>query len=350
MPTVTCPFCSESNDTVEVPAGKRLICRRCGESFTPVATSSASSISVATSPVMVHPARAFLVPAFMSATLFVVVFSVGIYAIFFGKSNRLDRTNPEAARATLPWEYLPREMNLLVDVAPRASGKSLDGILNVIGLPTEIYTQTLQKMGLNDWDIAQLTLALVVANDALLPRAVIVVQLKSPPASPEKVLQGLGAKREGEHFKLTLGQVPMLLNRPRADVYLFATDVKDFKPQALTAAERSRWDSHLARLPNLPLGMLIADSDDWSKKPSLELLMTMRPKSAPVLRERAKQIRTVVVGLSENGVLDAEIEATDKTNADKLATVVAPAKRDGNWWKLSRMPDKQTWLGRLSSE
>ncbi|MGL6074345.1 MAG: hypothetical protein ACRC8S_09305 [Fimbriiglobus sp.] len=336
MPTMTvCPFCSERLENPTERAG-RVVCSRCGESFTPNFNSDTAAVSTLTRPA-VSSWKMFLTPLLMGGVLMVVVFTIGLKAIFSGKRDDRETNRVRVAPTPLSgWEYFPKETNVVLGLRPEASEVPLLDLAKSFGLPSESLMTTLATWGIRPEDIADLKLAVVLADEAPLPRALLVVQfLNSGYREKLQISLKTPLEKDGTQ-KTTIQKIPVTLRWPEPDVLLVATDAADLKPVATPRDVFAELQKKFNRLKSAKAGYALTLSEDWSRKAGLQLLVAASGARGNELKPLLTSVKSVAIGLSAEKKLEVQLEARDSASATKLKTLFAPAEEFDGWILFNR--------------
>ena len=362
---LSCPYCETAVSLVDLPATHRVVCPRCGETFAAHATEMQESgphIPVASrngshppdeptdSDEPAAPERSLIGLLLFGFVLGAFVVGLGMYAIFRGDANRGEQDTSELTPAKLATTmpplavrglgYLPKDTNVAFAVQPgalltyaertKADPKEL---LIRAGVPAAVFT-TLDQLGVELDQIQSLVGGLTLANDSLIPRAVVVLTLRKKLADPAAFLKQLKAQpikgvAGSTRYKVTVANLPMELAILDAGPYLFATDAKDLDaisspltaPDQLTTGLRES----LTKLSPASFAWVATDSEEWGKKPAITL--AAQALKQPDLPARLATLRAAAIGVSLEPELQlrASVRTPDTASATKLQDQLANA-------------------------
>jgi hypothetical protein len=343
---VSCPFCNAAVPLAEVPAGRRVPCPRCGETF-PVKGDPGEAVGPAPSP---NGEPAAEPPAGWSPRAVAAVggaLGLIVLAVGMGLTGRTPPTeptvaNPPAGMTTFPpaavpgLRYLPAECGVAAAVQPGPllahagrTGTDPGQLLTSLGVPAVVFT-ALDRLGLTLDQLDQLAAGLVLPADSAVPRLLIVTKLRRPPAAD--LLDRLKADRYRgpggqERFKVQLGGLPMRLARPDPLTLLFATDDPDLDKAATPAAGSDHLPAGLretlSQLSPASVAWVATDADDWAKRPTVQAALLVLKQ--PDLVNRLKLVRAAGVGLSLEPALRATAAVRAGGDGDKFRESVASA-------------------------
>jgi hypothetical protein len=363
---VSCPYCNAGVALAELPPSGRATCPRCGEAF-PVRSlaelgadpdphlPAASLNGTPTPPPVERPAGWSIGSlALLGITLGVVVFALGLYAIF----HKTPRPQPEPApmrnpAATLPpsalpgLAYLPADTNIAFAAQPgpllayaERNHTEPRQIITRAGIPDRLFV-LLDQLGLKLEQIDHVVGGLAVTGESVLPRVFVVLTLRNPPADPEAFRKRLkatqftapsGATRD----KVDLGGLPVEMTHPDGKTYLFASEGKD-----LDAATSRKGSEHLpaslresmTKLSPASFAWAATSAERWSEKPSVKAAAALLKQ--PTLPKQLADLRAAAIGLS----LEPELRLTLAARAPDAAT--ANKRRDHAAITLAGQPDVQ---------
>ena len=336
----TCPFCN----TVAPAAipGRRLICSRCGESFS--ADADAGRVTpfddspIASNAGEAQPPswKAYLVPAGIGFAMFVLVFYFGLTAILRPKGTKEPTAptdvKPAAAsgRAAL-WppsalsslKFLPSNAQIAVVVQPAAfaeyakrEAKDPAELLVRCGVP-KAFPDVLTELGLKFEDVSQLAAGLILPDDGLFPRGRIALVLRKPPPDEAAFLKALKAEPIAgpkKHFRVSIRNLPLTMSRHDDATFLFAFEADDLNlgiaGPGLVHLSAGLQES-IAKLSPASFAWVAAEDADWIRKP----LLALAAKSAAAAKlPKLDDLRAVALGLS------LEPKPTLTTNVKRTGT------------------------------
>ena len=359
MGLLTCPYCSTEfsaprSTKVGGAEHSRAVCPRCGESVPVNEVTRGGAGARDTGEPEEWAFRPFLAPAAIAVSLFVVVFALGTYAIFNGKTNRVERDAPGGGvepgtdgrwtRSAL-LGYLPPDTNALVALQPSPPGTSDGGdpakLLATLGLPTGAVTGTLDKIGVKPEQVELLLAGFVVRSDELIPPFVVVLKLRDIPADSTRILQGLKAARDprgpgDRRYTATVANVPMFLRVVDPRTYLLAFEAKDIDRLPSPDGEHlgASLRESFAQLKFPATAWAATGSEDWSKKPLLALAATALKR--PTLAGQLAGLRAAAVTLEATGQSHVALLPADGATTARLEAEWQPTQRQGPWLTFSR--------------
>ena len=328
---LTCPFCSHDfAPTRPAALGTRTVCPRCGEGFT-VEPFHAAAADDGTPTTLTDPPesgfRPFVAPALIAGTVFVAVFGLGTYAIFNGKTNRGPRDVAVAAEADTPEAvaarrldrdlgFLPPEVNAVVSLRPGDRPGELAALLDALGVPPKLVTDTLDKVGVTPGQVQSLAVGLTLLPDNPIPRAVLVLTLRDVPADTRKILTGLNATRDPRgpgdpRYKATVGGFPVALRVVDPRTYLLALEARDIDRPPTSGRDHLSpgLRESLAKWPAGVTAAVAAGPEDWAKLPGVTFAALALKR--PDLATRLAGVRAAAASTSDGVTFRLEVRTDE---------------------------------------
>jgi hypothetical protein len=382
---VSCPYCNAGVALIELPPSGRATCPRCGEAFPVRAVAeagadpdphlpAASLNGTHAPPPAERPAGWSLGSlALLGITLGVVVFALGLYAIFHKTPHPpFDPAPPRNPAATLPpsavpgLAYLPTDTNIAFALQPgpllayaERNHTEPRQVVAQAGIPDRAFA-LLDRLGLKLEQIDHVVGGLAVTGESVLPRVFVVLALREPPASPDDFRKRLSATQftapsGATRYKVDLGGLPAEMTHPDAKTYLFATEGKD-----LESAPGRKGSEHLpaslreslTKLSPASFAWAATGAEHWSEKPSVKAAAAILKQ--PKLSAQLANLRAAAVGLSLEPELRVTLAArtTDGASAEKLRDRAAIALASqpgvlvgssGDWATVEAKPRPELW-------
>lgn len=311
-----CPYCSTAVAPAESPAGGRVVCPRCGETFAPTPADAIEDDAPAAAgdgPPADGTRRSLLTLAMLGVCLAAAVAAAGVYG--------LTRATPERPRPRLPpipaatgvvpplsvrgLAYLPAGSNVVfaaqfagVETAANEAKSTPRDLLARAGVPAELFA-SLDQFGLPVEAIDHVAGGLQVGAESPIPRAVVAVVLRSAPADAAAVRAKLNAapvRGQPGQFTATVRGYPLSMQELDPRVYLFATDAADLAPPADRIG-----GGHLApgvcesmaKVDPSAAAWAATDRADWAKKPAVVLGLRLLGDRVAVPADKLAAVRAL---------------------------------------------------------